>query len=165
MDRSSCRCCSSVLVFLLLSGCVSSSGPNNATDNQTHNPNNNYLCSGNGGSDCAVGAGAMLILSMMLSPPKAYTAEDKKHRQTSISGRCELQIGGKIKPCQGVLLTLEAPGYSRKAWIMDNDFEVTGIKAAKFDLKAYSEEYQTVTALKNVPVGSQIKIQLVVPAK
>lgn len=160
MDRASYRFRRSLLVFLILAGCVSNS-PKNATDNSNHNPSS-MNCSG---TECAIGAGAMLLISVLVSPPKGGAAAERKQAKSSISGYCELQEPGKSKPCQGVLLTLKAPGYSRKAWIMDNNFEVTGIKAAKFDIEAYSEEYETATTLKNVLVGSQIKIQLVVPGK
>ncbi len=169
MDRSSRRYCCSVLILsfvLLLAACSSTTPPDSHSqpleDKKIDAP---FTCyGGNDGGVCAGIGGALLALQLINVPAVGGSAQERRHNAHAIFGRCEF-AGNPPKPCDGVLLTIKAPGYLRKAWITGFDFEVTGIKGSKVDIDAFSDDYGVRTAMRDVKPGSHIKIQLKLPAK
>jgi hypothetical protein len=120
------------------------------------------MCSG--GEGCAVVGGAMLLFHAATTP----TSTTRRKTAPAIFGRCEVLIQdekSKAKPvpqpCSQVLLKIRQNGQDiRDAWVDGFDFEIGQLKSGKYDIEAYSEQYDVRAKLKDIKTGTDLKIEL-----
>ena len=176
--KSMRRLTAALLVFPFLLNCSSlpskkelSEEKRKAEEHERHPIRPFVSCAGRDGG-CAVVGGVMLIIA---AAGGKYSPAERKANLGRLGGHCEIRIEeqGKApdakpvkKPCEQVLLTItNADGVERKAWIDGYDFDVFSLSKPPFHIVAESEGVSARSEVKNVKLGTDLRILLTVTVK